>query len=740
MDFLYFFRIILKRKWFIIGAGMIACISAYFFTRNEEKIYKSSTHIATGFIIKDQVKIVDENISFFEADARFNNAIITWESEAVVTLLSYALILHDLNNDSPFRVLTEQQKELPAYTKIDIQQAKVVFAEKLDKMEMLTSFKPEEKELLDFLELYNYDYESIIKRLDVKRLPRTDYIVADFLSENPELSAFVVNVGFQQFLRYYRQIRDTRSLESSDTLRSIMEKKKTDLDYKRSLLTGEGIINPELEATSSVTRITDLEKSLTEERTKQTKLYYELRKVNQRLGTASGTTENNTSESSSNINENTELLTLKKTMNETYENYVNGGATDESLLARYNQLKAEYQTKIINSTAGTPVEGIAPNNRRGLLDKKQDLELDIQASQVTIATIESRIGALRGNAVQDATKAANLESLMKEVDLANKEYLAAKQKYSEAIDITVSNVNNFRQVISGQPGIIPERSKRKLIIGIAAIAAVLTSTLVILLLAYLDSSIKTPKIFTKTVELKLISMVNFMNLKKKNLADIVIANGAQTKEASKGNRLNVFRESIRKLRFAVESSGKKTFLFTSTKKGEGKTTLIMALSYSMIRSRKRILIIDTNFCNNDLTVRLNADPILEKIEFAKVDSNDLEKIKSSITDIGNGYVFVLGSEGGDYTPSEILPTGNILQHLEELTKEYDYIFLEGPPLNDFSDSRELAQYVDAVIAIFSSKHIIKQIDKESIDFFKQLNGKFCGSVLNMVDMENINVT
>ena len=108
-------------------------------------------------------------------------------------------------------------------------------------------------------------------------------------------------------------------------------------------------------------------------------------------------------------------------------------------------------------------------------------------------------------------------------------------------------------------------------------------------------------------------------------------------------------------------------------------------------------------------------------------------------DLGVGGVFVIGSSGGDYTPSEVLPRENLLNHLRALTSQFDYIFLEGPPLNDFSDSKELVQYVDGVIAIFSASDIIKQIDRESIAFFKDLNGKFCGSVLNMVDLENINI-
>jgi Mrp family chromosome partitioning ATPase len=161
----------------------------------------------------------------------------------------------------------------------------------------------------------------------------------------------------------------------------------------------------------------------------------------------------------------------------------------------------------------------------------------------------------------------------------------------------------------------------------------------------------------------------------------------------------------------------------------------------MSLSKKKILIIDTNFCNPDLTVQLNADPILEKIVPYKANGVTLvDQVKKFSKDIGVGTVYAIGSEGGDYTPSEILPRENILHHLHKLTDEFDYIFLEGPPLNDFSDSKELAQYVDGVIAVFSATHIIKQIDKESILFFKELNGKFCGSILNMVDLKNVNAT
>lgn len=735
MDFVYLFRVLLKRKWIIIGAAVLAAVIAYFMVRNKDKEYRSVAQVSTGFAISDEIKINESDFSFFEIDTKFNNAIVTWTSPPVISLLSYKLILHDLQSDQPFRTLDNEKKQSKTYKALNKEKAVVTFENKLESMSMLNSYNPEEKELLELLKLYRYDYFNIAKNLSVNRLQRTDYIQIDFISENPVLSAYVVNESFDGFLKYFRTVRSRKSRESIDTLQSIMDKKKQELDAKNALLRGEGLVDVGLENSSRLDLIGNLEKSITEEKAKQTQLYYSLRKVNQKLAEQPAASATKPADSN-----NDELLSLRKAMNEAYTAYLNGGSTDKALLSRYNQLKQEYQNKVVESNSGPATSSTDnANTIKDLLEQKSDLEVDIEASTANINSLQTKIDNLKGNVAQDASKGVAVETLMKEVDLANKEYLEAKRKYNDALDINTSSLNNFRQVLFGQPAIEPEPSKKMLIVGMAGAAAGIIAMLVFVVLTYLDSSIKTPVIFSKTVNLKLISMINFMNLKNRKLDEILSQQDEPDGEDNK--RHNVFRESLRKLRYEIESSGKKVFLFTSTKKGQGKTTLIQALAFSMSHSKKRILIIDTNFCNPDLTVQLNADPVLEKIDTRVADTHTiLDQVKTLSKPVLNGTVFAIGSEGGDYTPSEILPRENLLQHLHTLTAEFDYIFLEGPPLNDFSDSKELAQYVDGVIAVFSATHIIKQIDKESIGFFKELNGKFSGAVLNMVDLDNVNVT
>jgi polysaccharide biosynthesis transport protein len=542
----------------------------------------------------------------------------------------------------------------------------------------------------------------------------------------------VVNTIFQQFLRYYKNVRGIRSQESIDTLKSIMDKKKQDLDYKATLLRNRGITDIDPVTTSTYDLISQLQKDLSDERSNKTQKEYELKKIEQRISNLGGGTTTKTDQG------NDDLVIAREAMNNAFKAW-KSNPSDKSLESRYHQLQQDYNDKVVNSGSTATVDEGPRESLHDLQNKRNDILLDIQASNTKIGGLQSKINNLQGDVNTIASESQSTESLKNEYTQANKDYQDAKNKYGEAIDLNGSALNNFRQVVYGQPAIEPEPSKRMVIVAMGGMAAMVTTMLIIILLTYLDSSIKTPAIFTRSVNLKLISMINFMDLRNKNLADIV-ANKDGSENVVDRNKFNAFRESIRKLRYEIESSRKKVFLFTSTKKGQGKTTLIQALAYSMSLSKKKILIIDTNFCNNDLTVQLQAEPVLEKIVPFKADASALlEQVRVVSKDVGVGTVYAIGSEGGDYTPSEILPRENLLQHLQSLTTEFDYIFLEGPPLNDFSDSKELAEYVEGVIAVFSAKQIIKQIDKQSISFFKELNGKFCGSILNMVDLENVNV-
>ena len=63
--------------------------------------------------------------------------------------------------------------------------------------------------------------------------------------------------------------------------------------------------------------------------------------------------------------------------------------------------------------------------------------------------------------------------------------------------------------------------------------------------------------------------------------------------------------------------------------------------------------------------------------------------------------------------------------------------IEAAALNFYTDAKELAQFVDKVIAIYSAQSLVKEQDKESMTFLNKLGEKFMGVVLNKVNIQDI---
>ena len=636
MDFSYLFRILMKRKWIIISTTLIAAAVAYFLTLNQPNKFRSTAQIATGYTTYDPVRL-NENADNFQQETKFNNAILTFTSPAVINLLSYHLILHDLKQ-TPFTVLSEEDTK-KAFQNISKEEAIKAFQNKLDSMLMLSSSSNEDKKLLNILNLYHYDHATIKGVLGVGRHQRSDFLNVTYVSKDPGLSAFVVNTAYDQFIRYYGLNRDKTISQSVDTLKKIMEKKKQILDEKNRILQQAGLGNSELRSNSNLNIISNLESQLTGERSKLATLQSDLRKVNQRLANI------DTKPAESNNALNDEIIQLRNARNAAYADYLK--TNDQADYKKYTTLNDKYQQKVLSlrSTNENIKDPVA--DKVDLQSQKTDLEIDIQSSSSFINSLEGKINSLKAAVASSGSNNAAVESLRQDADLASKEYIEAQYKYNTATDLGGLSVVNFRLAVPGQPAIAPEPSKRMLIISLAAFAALFTTIAILIFFTYIDSSVRTPLIFSKNVNLRLISLINFMNLRNKTIKD-VIANTYTSTDSEDTNRNNTFRESLRKLRYEIETSGKKVFLFTSTKKGQGKTTIIQALAYSMSLSKKRVLIIDTNFCNPDLTVQLDAEPVLEKIIPQNFDDRNLvEEIKKHSKDLGIGSIYAIGSAGGD---------------------------------------------------------------------------------------------
>ncbi|NJN34988.1 MAG: CpsD/CapB family tyrosine-protein kinase [Saprospiraceae bacterium] len=228
----------------------------------------------------------------------------------------------------------------------------------------------------------------------------------------------------------------------------------------------------------------------------------------------------------------------------------------------------------------------------------------------------------------------------------------------------------------------------------------------------------------------LLGVVNRLNVRKIVNFDYLFS-GEKTKKETE-----FFKESLRKIRHDIESSGAKSFLFVSLKPQEGKSFLVASLAYTFTLKNKKVLIIDTNFKNNTLT-GLTSTPFDDN----PVTGNGVQLSPSATSlsvNINLPNVAIVGNKGGNNSPSELLAGVDFKKKIDDLASKYDYILLEAAALNNYNDARELVDYVEKVIPVFDATTAIKQEDENGLSFLRSLNNKLLGSVLNNADLKSMN--
>lgn len=735
MDLLYLLYSLLRKKWIIAGCTILGLVAGFVFTLFQTKTYGSVAQYSTGFTMEQKVSIKEEaGLNFYEIDLRFNNVIETFKSPKVMGMLSYKVLLHDLEDLKPFRTLNEEQKKKNEYKLVNIEQAKQTLRRKVAEMALLNPFDPEEKKIFDLMYLYGYAPEYLQGKLFISRADRTDYLVILCRSEHPELSAFLANTIGQQFIRFFNSIYGLRNLESAAKLDSLAAAKKRTVDSLTETLKifriKIGTPNVADRASAAMTVVQGVTSNFQQEQAKLNNLRGELRSVESQIRDLA--TQN---PSTGFVNNNAAILALEKE-NQNLEIQKNG-KSDEEIRKLADQIDANVR-KISqlkgsgSSNADRQIRQNRTQNRQEeLVARKTELEQQILAAESNVNLFGRQKEEYEAITKTGGGDQVILDAQERDLRIASQEYEQLKKSMQSSLDLDINPQNNFKQILVAQPAFVAEPSKRSLVLGLCGMLMLFLSSFIIVALEFFDSSFKTPSIFQRTTKLKLLSTLNKLNLKKRPLQDYL-------KDNEKEGEGALFVENLRKLRFELANTGKKIFLVTSTKPQEGKTTVIEALANSLSLTRKKVLVIDANFSNNTLTRKFEGKPSLEQFSFSG-QGNVMDKFLGikSMTSIPN--TDLVGCTEGNYTPSEVLPKNNLLEHLPKIAENYDFIFIEGAALNNHADSKELSANVDGIIAVFSAKSSLGQIDKDSIQYLNSTGDKFVGTILNNVEANNMDL-
>ncbi|MBK6266533.1 AAA family ATPase [Marivirga sp. S37H4] len=740
MDIIYLLRVLWRKKWIIILVPIVSIIAAFIFTQNLKPTYKASTQIATGFTTNEGVSITDEKFNLRGVDVKFSNLLTTMKSGTIINMVTYRMALNKLDS------LNESEiNELSKFTPQEIQQAKKLLKRKLAEQKTLSINDQHADLLRDILQSTDYTFGTFNSGFEINRVPNTDYIEVAFSSPNPQLSADAVNVYCEEFLRYYVSSKRESSSESVTFIKELVARKKEELDAKTEALqafkANNNMVSSQPQGETKTSQVYDLE----EQRDQINNTIYGLRL---RIESLRNSLAERTGSGSKGVTSNQRIIDLKKKIDIMNDRFISSGTNDANLLDSLNLLRQQYRMELsMMEKGGNNIQATGMTTAQ-LNEAIKNAQIDMRVEESRLNRVNEKLASLRGNLSGYAKNEAILNTLERDVKVASDEYLSAVNKYNEAENKLLASSGTIRQVYRASPPASPEPSKRILIIALAGIATFGLTLFAIIVIEVADASIKTSDQYQRLVGLPLAGTLIKVDTRKLNFP-------ALFSKKNENRDLELFKHFLRKIRFEVENSNAKTFLITSPKEGEGKTFITFALAYVLSLVKKKILIIDTNFKNNSLTKWLivpkkNMKYLDQKSRgsgelkiFEREDEPEIKETKNTDSDfiVSTKYknISIIGNSGGYESPEEIFHNKDFNKLIEGLAHNFDYILLEGPSLNEFSDSKELIKYVDKVIPVFSADSSIKQMDKDSIEFLQSLNGKLSGAILNMVNPKNLNV-
>lgn len=709
MDIKAFLKILNRYKWVLIAVPVIAAVITFFLVKNLPKQYSSEAQIATGLI--DQSKQVAttgaQSADFFKISQQFSNIIERIKMRKVMSILSYNLILHDL--EKPKESFKPYSKKLDSLGSDGVREVIALYRQKLLNKEVITIADNKGKyRLYDMIGSMGYQKEDIEKKLSIYRPDNSDFINVYYESENPNLSSFVVNVLTTEFINNYGQDVSTNQSNSIELLDSLLKKKESAMDQKNAALKEfkmkNGVLNLDKQSEIVYTQISQNEErkaqALRDIQSNQSAIADIESKLRGRGDAFSA--------GNSGV-DNKAVLNLKGQLKVANDAYIDGG------FKIVDKLKMDSLSRLIDRLSNRMSDDNVTNpqaSKQALIQQKLALETVVSQAKGSIQSIDRELTALKGKYNTMVPFDAGIQNYERDAELATKDYMTSLDTYNQTR--TEQNIALKLQIAQiGLPG-LPLPSKGVLYIALAGISSFFICITALLVLFLLDHTIHTSKQLASATGVPVLGNLNLLMENDHTVRSI-------WNDKSDNVNFNLYKDLLRSLRFEISSAMEKDdsqiLGITSLTEGEGKSFIASSLAYAFAMIGKKVLLIggDVQVAQSnskELATSQNFETFLIKREI---------QIEDLIT--------VLNKNTNNSSLLELQNLKSLKAGFDVLRKEFDIIIIDVNSLKELNIAKEWLLFAEKKIAVFEAGQVISDEDKELIEYIKG-QSDFVGWVLN----------
>lgn len=373
-------------------------------------------------------------------------------------------------------------------------------------------------------------------------------------------------------------------------------------------------------------------------------------------------------------------------------------ATTQGLRQSRAALEADYQDKRTLMKPEHP-EMISLRSRIDELDRQiarettnvassrlNGLQAEFRAAQSAERALQARVAGLKGQVLDLRGRSIQYTILQREVDTNRALYDALLQRYKEigvagGIGVAPVSIVDRAEVPTGpfKPSLL-----WNLIVGLGlGIAAGVAAAFA---LEFMNDTIKSRADVRNKLGLAALGAIP-KHIRKVPLLEELEDPSSPTSEA--------YSTLATSLRFATEHGVPKTFLISSARAGEGKSSTAVALAHNFARLGKSVLLIDSDLRKPAFRSASPGQGLTRLL-------TSEEKLADHVTDTQYENFCLLACGPVPPNPADLLSSGRFRTIVKEASAQFDIVIVDAPPVFGLADAPLIASVVNDVVLVIES--------------------------------------
>jgi succinoglycan biosynthesis transport protein ExoP len=352
---------------------------------------------------------------------------------------------------------------------------------------------------------------------------------------------------------------------------------------------------------------------------------------------------------------------------------------------------------------------------------------EYERARSTEKMLENSLAAARGSVQSVNRKEFELGRYERDVD-SNKQMYDMFIKRSKETNVggdlqtTVARVVDY----AVKPN-LPIKPKKSMIIGIALVVGLAVGVMLALLLELLDNTLKNSEdveVRLKQPLLTIMPMLSKTDAERKVSGRIVL-----------DSPNSLYAEAIRTARTGVLLSSvdmpSRTIVVTSSVPGEGKTTFSSNLAMAHALTKKTLLI-DADMRRPSVSKCYGLDPNANGLSELVAGT---AKLADCLHQIEGTNLMVMTSGIIPPNPLELLHSERFGHTLDALSKHFEIVIIDSPPVELVSDAAVIAARTSGVIFVTRAQRTPYPLARKSLARLRRAHGHIIGVVLNALDID-----